>query len=862
MLLILAALLAPSLANPVNIVGLEKRDPVVEKHIKYHYNNVDLALPVASASKSRSGAISKAIDNPTQDDIGYAFDPLFWSSLIKWKDCPGVTDADKKLRKCQFPSTPQEGRITWTCPAGSFCVGQKQKVECTPGFYWYPVCPEGSFEAPKFAVLLVFVVVAVIVYVLFSFKQKADVLREKKRKEELLLAGRAAKYNDKPEIEKLKTTFDIEFNDLGLRLPNGIEIMKGVSGKLGAGRTCAIMGPSGAGKTTFVTLLSNKVKRTSGTVMLNGKPDELSNYGKLVGYVPQEDIMIRELTVRDILMHSARMRLPREMAYPQVKAKVNEIITFLGMSHIANSIIGNEEERGISGGQRKRVNIGMELVAEPSILFLDEPTSGLDSSTAFEVCSNLKQIARSQGLTVAAVIHSPSPATFRQFDDFLLLGKGGQVVYIGPVSECEAYFEKIGFTLPKGESPSDFYMDVASGFVSSEYDPTFKATDLFDYWNKRDQNLFAGQKRLSPEAARAAKKAEMAALAPAATQGDLKERKAYDYYGFTDYIAAGVAGTFSDVFSYLKDILTEFAEFCVSVIYLFLQKDDPVRNKVSPIMQTWFLMKRAYHQTYRNPQTVLVDLAMNFSAGIFISIAVQKFNYLGRQPWQQCNWAPINIQWRCFSAVDQIREAGMFVSLGVMFAGLSVSGNTFGREKVVYWRDTASGMSAVPYFLAKVVVDLPRMIIGAMLYSSALTIFFPYAQKFTTIYGVVQGLYFYAFAMGYALSIAVNYAKLAIYGTGMSLLWALVLSGVMPPLEDVYGKQEQNGTRVPGTGYPEAVSWLWNVSAPRYAIEAFWVREIQALPFDEKNRKADHQYDFNVRLHIIKQFRISIQTFT
>lgn len=153
--------------------------------------------------------------------------------------------------------------------------------------------------------------------------------------------------------------------------------MSNVTGQLSAGRTTAVMGPSGAGKTTFVTLLTGKVKRTAGSVLINGRSDELSNYKKLVGYVPQEDIMLRELSVREVLMHSARMRLPSDWKYQRIKAKVNEIISFLGMSHVMNSIIGNEEERGISGGQRKRVNIGMELVAEPSILFLDEPTSGM-----------------------------------------------------------------------------------------------------------------------------------------------------------------------------------------------------------------------------------------------------------------------------------------------------------------------------------------------------------------------------------------------------------------------------------------------------------------------------------------------------
>ncbi|CAG8500378.1 14161_t:CDS:2, partial [Cetraspora pellucida] len=103
-------------------------------------------------------------------------------------------------------------------------------------------------------------------------------------------------------LDPVKKTFDIEFENLGLVLPSGIEIMKGVSGKLAHGRTCAIMGPSGAGKTTFVSLLTGKAKRTSGTVKVNGVIEPLEKYRKLIGFVPQEDVMLRELTVRDILV--------------------------------------------------------------------------------------------------------------------------------------------------------------------------------------------------------------------------------------------------------------------------------------------------------------------------------------------------------------------------------------------------------------------------------------------------------------------------------------------------------------------------------------------------------------------------------
>ncbi|KAH6572071.1 hypothetical protein BASA60_006843 [Batrachochytrium salamandrivorans] len=361
-------------------------------------------------------------------------DPLAYAALITFQPCPSVNNSASANIDCSYPSTPTTGQVTWTCEAGSyysktiavcpknsFCpIGTVKPYSC--GYLAY--CPAGSATGDKFGVVIVFAVVAAIIYFIFVWKASSDKERDLKRKSEQNKADHEVLTDEQPQIGRLSQTFDIEFENLGLKLPNGVEIMGNVSGVLRSGHTCAIMGPSGAGKTTFVTLLTGKVARTSGHVTVNGVAEELSKYKKLIGYVPQEDIMMRDLTVRDILMHSARMRLPSDWDYAKIKDKVLDIISFLGMSHVAGSIIGDEETRGISGGQRKRVNIGMELVAEPSVLFLDEPTSGLDSSTSFEVCANLKNIARMQGLTVGAVIHSPSPATFRQFDDFMLLGKG------------------------------------------------------------------------------------------------------------------------------------------------------------------------------------------------------------------------------------------------------------------------------------------------------------------------------------------------------------------------------------------------------------------------------------------------------
>ena len=129
----------------------------------------------------------------------------------------------------------------------------------------------------------------------------------------------------------------------------------------------------------------------------------------------------------------------------------------LGLWDIRHQEIGDESKRGISGGQRKRVNIALEMVANPTVLFLDEPTSGLDSTSSMEVCKALRRIA-DIGLTVVTVIHQPRYEIFTAFHDVLLLAKGGRAVYLGPSDQALGYFASKGFTCPPRVNPPDFFM--------------------------------------------------------------------------------------------------------------------------------------------------------------------------------------------------------------------------------------------------------------------------------------------------------------------------------------------------------------------------------------------------------------------
>lgn len=165
---------------------------------------------------------------------------------------------------------------------------------------------------------------------------------------------------------------EIEFKDLQWATPAGRVILHGVSGSISPGRFTAIMGPSGAGKTTLLSVLLGKNKRSAGTLRIGGVEAEPTQYKKLFGFVPQDDVLLPELTVRENVAFSARMRLPRSgWDEARVQRHVDAIVDSLGLTEVADSLVGDASRRGISGGQKKRCSIGLELAAAPCVLLLD-----------------------------------------------------------------------------------------------------------------------------------------------------------------------------------------------------------------------------------------------------------------------------------------------------------------------------------------------------------------------------------------------------------------------------------------------------------------------------------------------------------
>ncbi len=244
---------------------------------------------------------------------------------------------------------------------------------------------------------------------------------------------------------------------------NGKEILSGIQGAAQPGQISAIMGASGAGKTTFLDLLARKNKRgiVQGDFYVNGEKVGDSDFKNMIGFVDQEDTMLPTLTVHETILTSALLRLPRDMSRATKEQRVVEVEKQLGIYHIKDQLIGSEEGsgRGISGGEKRRVGIACELVTSPSILFLDEPTSGLDAFNAFNVVECLVTLAKTYNRTVIFTIHQPRSNIVALFDRLILLANG-KTVYSGPFATCQQYFDNAGYSCPPGFNIADYLVDL------------------------------------------------------------------------------------------------------------------------------------------------------------------------------------------------------------------------------------------------------------------------------------------------------------------------------------------------------------------------------------------------------------------
>lgn len=242
--------------------------------------------------------------------------------------------------------------------------------------------------------------------------------------------------------EKTAEEFSFTAHITEHKFPNGTVALNELKIEERSGNLIGIMGASGSGKTTLLTILSGQEQASNGVVLINETPVDSSNkdLNGLIGYVPQDDLLIEDLTVYQNLYYSAKLCF-KDLNDEHTAEKIQKTLSSLGLEEIKDIKVGNALNKKISGGQRKRLNIALELLRQPRILFLDEPTSGLSSRDSENVMDLLKELTFG-GTLVFVVIHQPSSDIFKMFDKLFILDKGGFAAYYGNPIESVTYFKR------------------------------------------------------------------------------------------------------------------------------------------------------------------------------------------------------------------------------------------------------------------------------------------------------------------------------------------------------------------------------------------------------------------------------------
>jgi ABC-type multidrug transport system ATPase subunit/ABC-type multidrug transport system permease subunit len=289
-----------------------------------------------------------------------------------------------------------------------------------------------------------------------------------------------------PEEQKKPQRFSWQNVTFSIKTKTLIEDM---SGSIEQGQVVAIMGGSGAGKSTLLNTLAGRIGDgdLKGDILVDGKVRNESTWKLQCAYVEQDDILFESLTVQETLMYSAMLRLPRRFSKEEKSRRVDNIIAQLGLEQCRNTRIGNEVNRGISGGERKRVSIGVELVTDPHILFLDEPTSGLDAFNAFNAIESIKKLAKAENKIVLMTIHQPRTDILELFDKIILLS-AGKTLWFGDLDGAIAHFGNMGYPLPPKTNPSDFFLDTIT--------PDGRTPELFEKSMERIKKFYAGYKEI------------------------------------------------------------------------------------------------------------------------------------------------------------------------------------------------------------------------------------------------------------------------------------------------------------------------------------------------------------------------------
>ena len=491
---------------------------------------------------------------------------------------------------------------------------------------------------------------------------------------------------------------DFDFSELGLSIPGGKKVLHGVTGSIRHGQVTAVMGPSGAGKTTFLNTLMGKVDsnwKTEGSLQVNGVESKgLSKLKKLIGYVPQEDVMYRELSVWQNLKYSADVRLPRDWDGDQRQRHVNAVLEVLDLVNVRNSPIGDESTRGVSGGQRKRVNIGMELAACPLALFCDEPTSGLDASASLSVVTAVKKVARATGMTVVMVIHQPRVEIWNSLDRVLILAPGGITGYLGPQRFVQRYFEHhFHLRFKPSDNPADIVMD----FIAAH------GADCAQTWKTDGEEwltMYASKHRTSDD--------EFDDAFAESISVSLNASKMLKNSAFHPKNESQMEmitprengnGNHNNLHESENIIMGEAPN-----------SQDHVIRGANFFFQMWYAFRRSIKMQYISLPSLILEMGLAVFAGAVIGFSAQMhFQGVAIAPYTTLTPSP---------ELTIVPQKALYIQMAVGIAAASAGVKTFGEGMVIYWREASAGHNRLAFYIAQSLAMIPRIILGGLHFTS------------------------------------------------------------------------------------------------------------------------------------------------